>query len=225
MFYIDSTKILIYSIMGNIEFNVGASSPEEYGDYFAWGEIVPQSSNAYSWSSYKLCNGSANNMTKYSNSSDYGVVDNKTELDDEDDVAVQAWGGAWSVPTYEQQTELRNNCYWVWTTSYNGKSVSGYIVYKAKSVADKGKKVYSGSTPSSSYNVSTDAHIFLPATGYRKNDDIRNEGTYGCYWAHTLGDKRADFARSLSFNASSVSGYDDNRCFGRSVRPVCPAIE
>ncbi len=56
--------------------NVGASSPEDYGDYYAWGETETKSS--YNWSMYKWCKGSSTTMTKYCTNSYYGTVDNKT---------------------------------------------------------------------------------------------------------------------------------------------------
>ena len=81
--------------------NVGASSPEVYGGYYAWGETEEKSS--YSWSTYKWCNGSYDTMTKYCTSSSYGTVDNKTTLDPQDDVAHVKWGGRWRMPTLEEQ--------------------------------------------------------------------------------------------------------------------------
>ena len=53
--------------------NVGASKPEEYGDYFAWGETTPKST--YDWSTYKWCRGSRETLTKYNTKSSYGIVD------------------------------------------------------------------------------------------------------------------------------------------------------
>ena len=80
--------------------NVGASSPEEYGDYFAWGETEPK--NDYNWSTYKYCKGSSTTMTKYCTSSSYGTVDNKTELEPSDDAATVNWGSNWQMPSLEQ---------------------------------------------------------------------------------------------------------------------------
>ena len=74
--------------------NVGADSPEEYGDYFAWGEVEPKAT--YDWSTYKYCAGSSSTMTKYCNSSDYGkdgFSDEKTVLELKDDAATVNWGG------------------------------------------------------------------------------------------------------------------------------------
>ena len=103
--------------------NVGAKTPEEYGDYFAWGETTTKST--YNWSTYKYCNGSSSTLTKYNIKSSYGTVDNKTKLDLSDDAARANWGGSWRMPTDAEMTELRNNCTWTWT-SQNG--VNGYKV-------------------------------------------------------------------------------------------------
>ena len=97
--------------------NVGATTPEEYGDYFAWGETEPKED--YSWTTYKWCNGTKDTQTKY------GTVDNKTVLDKEDDAAAVHWGGNWRMPTKEEQDELREKCTWTWTIQ-NG--VNGYKV-------------------------------------------------------------------------------------------------
>ena len=91
--------------------NVGASNPEELGSYFAWGETATK--DFYEWSTYKWCNGSETTMTKYCTNSDYGndgFVDNKTELDFEDDAAYVNWGPSWRIPSYEQFEELCTSC-------------------------------------------------------------------------------------------------------------------
>ena len=59
--------------------NIGASAPEEYGEYFAWGETEPKTD--YSWKTYKWCNGSDDIMTKYCTSPAYGNDDDKIVLD------------------------------------------------------------------------------------------------------------------------------------------------
>jgi hypothetical protein len=89
--------------------NIGANSPEQAGDYFAWGETAPK--EEYSWSNYKWCEGSMNTMTKYCNSSEWGVVDNKMTLDPEDDAATVNWGSNWCMPTADQIAELTKSDY------------------------------------------------------------------------------------------------------------------
>ena len=98
--------------------NVGASSPEDYGGYYAWGET--EEKDNYAWSTYKWCKGSADTMTKYCTS-----VDNDTVLDRADDVAHVKWGGSWRMPTHAEQDELREKCTWTWITY---KGVDGYKV-------------------------------------------------------------------------------------------------
>ena len=74
--------------------NVGANNPEEYGDYFAWGETF--SKDYYDWTTYKWCNGSMDGITKYSYASgNICFIDCKSELEPEDDVAYVQWGPSW----------------------------------------------------------------------------------------------------------------------------------
>ncbi len=86
--------------------NVGANAPEEYGDYFAWGETTPK--DTYDWSTYQYYDGS--NMTKYTGS------DGLTTLLPEDDAATANWGSGWRMPTKAEWQELYNNTTVTWTT-------------------------------------------------------------------------------------------------------------
>lgn len=199
--------------------NVGANSPEEYGDYFAWGETEPKSS--YDFTTYKWCNGSYNTLTKYNTNSDYGTVDNNKTLESADDAAIANWHGAWRMPTDKEQKALRDSCYWEWTTSYNGKSVNGYIVYKAKDAKDMGKQKTSGSsiTTEASYSLS-DAHIFLPAAGRLFPASLDSAGSCGNYWSASLYESRPYYALSMHFESYGVSSNHNGRDNGHSVRPV-----
>ena len=179
--------------------NVGASSPEDYGDYFAWGETSTQST--YNWSTYKWCNGSLSTLTKYNTSSSYGtIVDNKTQLELTDDAARANWGGSWRMPTDAEMTELRSNCTWTWTTQ---NSVKGYKVTSKKS----------GYTNNS---------IFLPAAGYRDDSSLCSAGISGYYWSSSLCTDSPNLAWSVDFNSNFVSRDYGKRGYGHSVRPVCP---
>lgn len=205
--------------------NVGANKPQDYGDYYAWGEVTTK--EICNWSTYKY--GSAyNQLTKYCSSSSYGkdgFTDTKTTLDLSDDAAYVNWGGKWRMPTKEQQDELRNQCYWVWTDSYNNSNVKGYIVYEAKTSSDKGVKIYEDETPSSSYKLS-DAHIFLPAAGVRGDDGLRRAGSDGYYWSSSLLTDFPGDAWGVNFDSGYVEEddfYGGGRDYGRSVRAVCPA--
>ena len=175
--------------------NVGANAPEEYGDYFAWGETQPK--DYYDWSMYKWCNGSYDNLTKYCTDSNYGKVDNKTVLDLEDDAAHVNWGGEWRMPTIEEQQELVDYCTWKWT-KVNGKN--GYTV--------------TGPNGNS---------IFLPAAGDRDGSDFFNAGSYGYYWSSSLTrnlTRNSYYACSLYFGSGGASMYYNRRIYGQSVRPV-----
>ena len=88
--------------------NVGATTPEEYGDYFAWGET--EAKQNFSWEIYKWCNGTKSTITKYN------ATDGLTTLLPEDDAAHVNWGGQWRMPTKEELTELREQCTWKWVT-------------------------------------------------------------------------------------------------------------
>ena len=175
--------------------NVGATSPEEYGDYFAWGETQPKED--YSWSTYKYCEGTENTMTKYCTSSDYGTVDNKRELEPMDDAATANWGSDWQMPSIEQLEELLNSSYTTttWTTQ-NG-------VY--------GRKIVSKQNGNS---------LFLPAAGYRYDTSLKGVGSGGRYWSRSLYTSNSSGGRGLYFDSSKVSTGDYDRCYGRSVRPV-----
>ncbi len=86
--------------------NIGASCPEEYGGYYAWGETEEKS--YYDWNTYKYYNENS------------GVVNIGSDIAGTSyDVAHVKWGGSWRMPTTEQQQELLNNCSSEWT-SENG---------------------------------------------------------------------------------------------------------
>ena len=176
--------------------NVGATKPEEYGDYFAWGEVEPK--EVYDWSTYKWCNGTMDNQTKYCTSSDYGTIDNKTILEAADDAAAVKWGGSWRMPTDAEFTELLEQCTWTWT-SQNG--VYGYKVTSKKS----------------GY---TNKSIFLPAAGYHYDSSLYDAGSSGYYCSSSLYTYPYG-AQVVYFNSDDLGLYGSYRKSGFSVRPVC----
>ena len=177
--------------------NVGATKPEEYGDYFAWGEVTIKDN--YDWTTYKYCKGTVKILTKYCGNSDYGnnsFTDNKTVLDPEDDAASVNWGGNWRMPTDEEVTELRKQCTWTWATQngVNGSKVVG---------------------PNGNF-------IFLPAAGYMGNSSLKYVGESAYYWlsSHCTSPSYAAYGFG-SYSANVV--YCDcigARNEGMSVRPV-----
>ena len=182
--------------------NVGASSPEDYGDYFAWGETAPKDfydNGTYKWcQSYQDANGSYHSgYTKYCTNSDYGYngfVDNKTELDPSDDAACAHYPGG-RMPSPEQIVELHDNCTWQWTQR-NG--VYGQLVTGPN-----------GNT------------MFLPAAGLRWLDSLISAGSYGNYWSRTLDSDYPHFAYNLGFDSGGwYDWYYYYRGDGFSVRAV-----
>ena len=177
--------------------NIGAESPEEYGDYFAWGEVAPK--EYYDWSRYKY-GLDADQLTKYCNSSDYGkdgFIDDKTVLELKDDAATVNWGGVWRMTTLAEKDELCTKCTWDWTTQ-NG--VNGYKV--------------TGTNGNS---------IFLPAAGFMYDGTLGDAGSGGIYWSSSLYIGDPSYAYGVVyFNSDNVDSDYSPRYFGQSVRPVFP---
>lgn len=187
--------------------NMGATKPEELGDYFAWGETTTKTD--YSWATYKYCKGTYTTITKYCTISRYGnngFIDNKIVLDLEDDAAHVNWGGPWRMPTKGEQRELKKKCTWI-RTNQNG--VNGYKV-----VGKNGNS------------------IFFPDVCFMKGTELYDDaGLYGYGW------KDVAALLSSTLNADCPNGvygmylnpdrgeYDGGgyfRAYGRPIRPVCP---
>lgn len=176
--------------------NLGAMSPEDYGEHFAWGEVIPK--NFYGFNFYQWSDDTYTIMTKYNTSDTYGPVDGKAELKDydyEDDAARQALGGQWRIPTHAECDELLNGCTWIWTTQ-NG--VNGRLVTS---------------------NVNGNS-IFLPAAGFWIDDDFRYAGALGIYWSSYVRTDKPGYAWTFSFDPDDVGLYTDLRYHGYTVRPV-----
>lgn len=183
--------------------NVGANNPEESGDYYAWGETIAKS--VYDETSY-IDKG----YIKYN-------LDRKKELDKQDDVAVMRWGGKWRIPSVEDLQELIEHCVWVSTSSYNGKDVNGFIVFRAKKKSDKGTV---STVKLDNYDETTDDHIFLPWAGYVDEKNTLNGGKVGAYLSRNIGEID-QFVQLL--NGKNVKLVEFIREYGYSIRPVIPS--
>ena len=170
--------------------NVGATNPEGYGNYYAWGETATK--ETYDWSTYFDTNDGGHTLTKYNNNG------GKTVLDLEDDAAHVNWGGSWRMPTKAEWQELIDNCTWTWTTQ-NG--IKGYKVASNKA----------------GY---TDKFIFLPAAGTRFDSDLYNVGSDGYYWSSSRRETNSGNAWDLRFDSGSHYFHSSGRYRGQSVRPV-----
>jgi hypothetical protein len=181
--------------------NIGASAPEEYGNYFAWGET--ESKETFAWENYKWCEGRFDSMTKYCTDGGYGsngFTDGKTELDPEDDAAYVNWGPSWRMPTHEQQRELVEQCTWIGHTLVG---VKGQLVTGPN-----------GNT------------IFLPASRSSVQESPWGTGTWGTwafYWSRTLRTNQSDNASDLlypAYPANATWDHYNDRYIGEAVRPV-----
>ena len=178
--------------------NIGANAPEEYGDYFAWGETMPKDNyndSTYLW--YKLdSNGSG--YTKYCFESRFGYdgfTDGKMELDLVDDAAVANWGYQWRMPSLAQLIELNEKCTWTWTLQNN--------VYGQMGTGPNGNT------------------IFLPAVGNRYNESIEYAGTLGQFWSRTLHSGYSGAAYNMYISSNFIDCFlIRERCMGLAVRAV-----
>ena len=172
--------------------NLGASSPEEYGAYFAWGETTPK--NNYDWSTYKF--GESSNFTKYN------TTDGLTELQLEDDAANVILGKDWRMPTHQEELELVNECTWE-SVELNG--ISGYKV-----TGPNGNSIF---LPRGGLYDGTDYDC--------DGTTISNANTCGWYWSSTLNSVGSAYAQGLCFFPSLLANVGDHeRCDGHNIRPV-----
>ena len=213
--------------------NVGATNPEDYGLYFAWGATTGCDNttgtcrtHTFNWPNTPFNGGNSSYSSDAWDAAKSTAVDANNVLLPANDAATANWGGSWRMPTSDERAKLLTECYWQWVTSYKGKTVNGYVVYKAKSANDKGKYSYKNPTPSETYSVESDTHIFLPAAGYRDDSGLDDGGSYGCYWSSSLYDESIPYyAWGLLFCSRSVDADNHDRYYGRSVRPVCLSSE
>ena len=158
--------------------NVGASSPEEYGDYYAWGETTTKD------------NYSSSNCPTYgltiSELQSQGYIDSEGNLTAQYDAATANWGGSWRMPTKAEMQELLDNCTWTWTTQegVNGYKVTskvnsnyiflpaaGYHVFNMFNSAGSGAHFWS-STPDS--NSDSDRTYYLGFNSDKYSVNINN---------------------------------------------------
>ena len=179
--------------------NVGANAPEDYGNYYAWGETAPKSN--YSWSTYQYSMGYYNTLTKYCAQSNYGYngfTDNLTTLLPEDDAATANWGNGWRMPTIEELQELYDNTTVTWTTQ-NG--VNGAL-----------------------FTASNGSSLFMPAAGGRLDGGLYGAGTGGSCYSSSLATDASYAAKVFAFSLTGnyischTNGYE--RYIGRTVRAV-----
>lgn len=181
--------------------NLGATSIEDYGDVYSWGETTTKTIwDDSNYIFYKK--GEVNGYTKYITEHDanemgyQGFYDNKTVLELQDDAAHAEMGGSWRMPTKEDFDELLANCESSWTT-YN--NVYGY-----------------------KFTAKNNSWIFLPAGGAGGFDGRFYQGEDGSYWASSLYTSYCDMVWRIYFSEDfQCSVINAWRGYGYSVRGVC----
>ena len=176
--------------------NIGALIPEDYGDYFAWGEVY--SKDDYTWATYQYGGTAPNTLLKYAlNYAHTGsYTDGKAVLDACDDAAKINWEGEWRTPNTSEWNELHSECIWTWTTQNN---INGY-----KITATNGN------------------HIFLPAAGYFNGASHYYADIQGYYWSSNLNESVQLTSYYMYLDANNRIRKDISRGYGLSIRPVCP---
>ena len=216
----DGTTYKLYWAESNLCESGLCPNPEDFGDYYAWGETQPyyatghsqdspcavwkSGKNGYGWDSFKWCNGDNDKLTRYCprDRTDYwggeGTPDDKSEFKDydyADDAARAVLHGKWRLPTRAEWTALCERCTWTWI---NVNGVLGYQV-----TAENGNG------------------IFIPAAGFREDDVLREVGSSANYWSSTADPEYPDYAWYLFTKKDRYVGeYRSSRYYGHSVRPV-----
>ena len=193
--------------------NLGTDSPEEYGNYFAWGETTGynEGKTSFTWNIYAWGTGQTA-ITKYCSKSGFGkdgFTDRRTTLEKTDDAAYAALGGKFRMPTDEEWIELLKtktdveNYTWTWcdgsSEKYNGTNVNGWKIVKN----------------------SSSATLFIPAAGFM-NTGANGVNSRCYYWSSSLDtDLPYDaWYVSILFQKPGVYMSDGQRAIGLSVRPV-----
>lgn len=173
--------------------NVGAVYPEDFGDYYAWGET--KSKSVYTYENYRWSEsvGELINLIKYNTEGDN--ADNKTRLQNSDDVANSKMGRSWRMPTVNEAKELVEKCQWEVATR---GGVKGYLV----------TSLVNGNS------------IFLPMAGYADRNGEQDKNIRGFYWTNSLA---TDPWNAFFFGFTKDDQYVNNleRRFGFTVRGVC----
>ncbi len=175
--------------------NLGAKDPLEFGDFYSWAETSPKPQ--YSWENYKYYSPQSSRFLKYNTVNGYGKVDGLTRLLPEDDAATAVLGSGWRTPTYEELSELLNNCSWV----TRSKGEVKYLVAKS--------------------NI-TGTSLVFPLCGVYNGADKQYEGNNACVWTSDLNPENIKQAIILysDSNEAFVDIRSGIRCLGIPVRPV-----
>ncbi len=177
--------------------NIGADSPSECGDYYAWGELSAKSLYVAGEYAFRRIGPVFDKflLEKYNTRIENGIKDDRISLELTDDVARINWGGLWRIPTNEELEELTRKCTWEWSSQ---NAMGGYVV-------------------TSTINGKS---IFLPAAGSKYGAGLYNVGSTGFYWSSSLDTNFPYDAFGLSFDSKTVKWISIARYYGFPVRAV-----
>ena len=200
--------------------NVGATSPEEYGYYFWWGDTVGYTPSGgtltnnfihpcyYSGVTWVSSTGEQMSSSPFTTSCptyekensellDAGYIDSTTNLVAAHDAATAHLGAPWRMPTSAEIEALVSKCTttWITTNGVNGRLITGQGAYANRS-------------------------IFLPAAGYGSGSNFYDPGSYGDAWTSTPNSDFSYNAWRLYFNSGYFRQSDYSRYLGQPVRPV-----
>lgn len=201
--------------------NVGQSNIFDFGDRFAWGDNRPQLDNYQHWEEYKHLHPKSHPLfSKYNTDPEYGVVDNLTRLEPEDDIATVRWGWHWRMPTVKEFKELIENCSckWVFYQKDEHDATDGFLF-------TSNVKGYEGNS------------IFLPGCGIvydHSGDELQEHLEVGSfygdclYWSSDLvgGEPSTPDRACMLFVDKSPLGHSrpclkqERRCVVTQIRPV-----
>ena len=207
--------------------NIGAKIPEDYGDYFAWGETegrtaVTTGPAAFAAKPFNWANAPFNNCSSSFDAAYF--IEHKSEwLDGNDtngyslkpeyDAANVNWGGIWRMPTSAEFKAMKDATFWAWDATDGG-----YYVFAPNPATDAGKI----NTQGTGKYIKTSALLFFPAAGYGAFANIGYAGSYGSYWSSTLYSSYPGNAYDLFLygNVVYLLDYGELRICGLSVRPI-----
>lgn len=213
---LDGEKILFATA------NLGATRPEEFGDFFTWADPGLRYSSieegiyvkdwSFTWENYIWCSGDKpeGSLTKYTAGADgmssAGKGDGLTSMEEADDAAAALWGDGWKVPTIAQWKALVDaDVDIAWVDDYEGTGVKGGLF--------TGKGEYAGES------------LFLPATGCCNQRYRWLDGEFGRYWAREIKTEKPDLARCLAVYPDQITTESESisvalRFMGQPIRAI-----
>ena len=178
--------------------NLGAENETDYGNYYMWGSIIPNTADECNWANAPFNNGSGSYDYEYFDVHKSEWLDDNDNLKPEYDAAYKATDGAARMPTQDEIRELLDNTDNEWIEDYKGSGVNG-------------RKFISKTNGNS---------IFIPAAGYCDDGSVDNVGGSGGVWSSSLYTSGPYGAWYLGFYSGNCYMYNNLRHYGRSVRPV-----